>query len=102
MPPILQGLVALAIRVLFGLVLLRQMSLAVSDDLTHVGNVVLLVIVRVFRGVLVQYLNDLAATDRMSELPLYDREGYACPGKIVPFMPDSFVGTITFAPPRSL
>ena len=38
--PILQALVALAVRILLRLFLLRQMSLAVSDDFSHVINVI--------------------------------------------------------------
>ena len=66
--PVLQRLVALAVGVVFGLLLLRQMSLAVSDHLAHVRDVILLKALGVFRGILVQYLDDLAATVRVSGL----------------------------------
>lgn len=97
MPPVLQRLVALAVRVPFGLLLLRQMSLAVSDDLTHVGNVLLLISLRVLGGIFVQYLDDLAATDQVLE-PFPECETHARPRTIVPFMPDCLAGTVIFAP----
>ncbi len=67
--PVLQRLVALAVGVVFGLLLLRQMSLAVSDHLAHVRDVLLLIALGVFRGILVQDLDDLAATVRVSGPP---------------------------------
>ena len=61
MTPVLQTLVALAIRVLLRLLLLRQMPLAVRNDLAHVGQVFFIVLLRVFLWILLQDLDDLAA-----------------------------------------
>lgn len=61
MPPILQAAIALAVRVPLGLLLLREVPLAVRDDAAHVVDVVLVVLGRVLLGVLFQDLDDLAA-----------------------------------------
>lgn len=61
MPPILQTLITLTIRILLRLLLLRKMSLAVRNDLAHVINVVLLILVGVLLGILLQDGNNLAA-----------------------------------------
>lgn len=51
MSPILQRLVALALRVLgWSLLFLSNMSLAIRDDLAHVGNVLSVILL----GVLVR------------------------------------------------
>jgi len=62
--PVLQRLITFAVRVLFRLLLLRQMPLIVRDDLAHVSNVLLLIFLRILRGILLQDLNYLAATDQ--------------------------------------
>lgn len=61
MPPILQALVTLTLRVSLRLLLLRQMSLAVCRDTAHVGDVVSVVARGVFLGVLAQDFDHLPA-----------------------------------------
>jgi hypothetical protein len=61
MSPILQALVTLTIRILFRLLLLRQMALAICHNLPHMNNIILIVLARIFLGVLLQNGNDLAA-----------------------------------------
>lgn len=56
--PVFQALVALAIRVLLRLVLLRKMPLAVCYHLAHVVNVFLFILVRVLLRIVLQYSND--------------------------------------------
>ena len=60
--PVLQALVRLAVRVPLCGALLREMPLVVGHDLPHVGDVVLLILVWIFVGVLLQDFNNLAAT----------------------------------------
>lgn len=52
MPPILQTLITLTIRILLCLLLLSEMSLAVRDYAAHVGNVFFVIFRRVFGRVL--------------------------------------------------
>lgn len=61
MPPILQALRTLALRVLLRLVLLRQMPFTVRHDLAHVVDVVLVVFFRVLLRVLFEDGDDFAA-----------------------------------------
>jgi hypothetical protein len=59
--PVLQTLIALAIRILLRLLLLRKMPLTIRHYLTHMINIFLLVFTSVFRWVLLQDGDDLAA-----------------------------------------
>ena len=61
MPPVLQAARGPALRILLGLLLLREVALAVGHYAPHVSDVVLVVGVRVLLGVLVQDLDDFAA-----------------------------------------
>lgn len=62
MSPILKAPRAPTIRVLRGLVLLREVPLAIRDDAAHVVDVAVVVSVWVFVRVLFEDLYDLAAT----------------------------------------
>jgi hypothetical protein len=62
MAPILQALVAVAVGVLLGLLLLCQMTLVIRSDLAHMRQVVLVVLGRVLLGILFEDLDDLSAT----------------------------------------
>lgn len=70
MAPVLEAPGALAIRVLRGLALLREVALAVSDDAAHVVDVAVIVRARVFVRVLLKDLYDLAATVSSSQQPV--------------------------------
>lgn len=59
-PPVLQALVTLAVRVLLRLLFLRQVPLAVRNHLAHVIDVVLVVLGGILLGVLFQDGDDLA------------------------------------------
>jgi hypothetical protein len=61
MPPILQTLVALAVRILLRFLFLREVSLAVCHHLPHMIDIVLLIAVRILLWVLLQDSNDLAS-----------------------------------------
>ena len=62
MTPVLQRLSTLALRILLRLSFLGQMALVVRHDFEHVANVVLVVLAGIFVWVLLQDLDDLAAT----------------------------------------
>ena len=60
MTPILQALRTLTIRILLGLALLRQMPLAIGDYFPHMRDILLVILVRIFVGILPQDLDNLA------------------------------------------
>jgi hypothetical protein len=60
--PVLQALVRIAFRVLFGLFLLGEMTLVVSGHLPHVSDIIVVVFGWVFFRVLPQNLDDLPST----------------------------------------
>jgi hypothetical protein len=60
MSPILQALITLTVRILLRLLFLRQVPLTIRHNLPHVVNVILVVLARVFLGILFQDSNDLA------------------------------------------
>lgn len=60
MTPILQGFIAFAIGILFGFLLLRKVSLVVAYYLSHVPNVVLVVLGWILLWILTQNFNDFA------------------------------------------
>lgn len=62
MAPVLQRLVAFTVGVLLCFLLLRKMPLAIRDHFPHVLKVLFVILVRIFVGILVQNLDDLAAT----------------------------------------
>lgn len=62
MTPILQRLVALAVGILLRFLLLCQMSLTVRDHLPHVLKILVVVLIWLFTGILVEDIDDLAAT----------------------------------------
>lgn len=68
MSPILQRSIRVAIGVLFGLLLLRQMTLVVCSDSAHVLEVILVILGWVLLRILFQYLNDFPATLRKSAI----------------------------------
>jgi len=53
--------------ILLGLLLLRKMAFAVRNDLSHVRQVVLIVLLVVLLGVLFQDLDDLATAGNVRE-----------------------------------
>ena len=61
MTPILQGLIALTICVLFCFFILSEVALVVANDFSHMTKISFRILLRVFLGVLLQSLNDLAA-----------------------------------------
>ena len=61
MPPILQTLITLTIRILLRLLLLRQMALTIRNYFAHVINIILLILAWILFGVLVKNSDDLAA-----------------------------------------
>lgn len=60
-------LIRLARMILLGLLLLRKMAFAVRNDLSHVRQVVLIVLLVVLLGVLFQDLDDLATAGNVRE-----------------------------------
>ena len=66
MAPILQRLVALAVCVLLGFLLLGEMTFAIRCHSSHMRNVVLVVLAWILLWILFQYLHDLAATTDIS------------------------------------
>lgn len=76
MAPILETLIALAVGVLFRLLLLRKVPLAVSNHLPHMVNIILIILVKVLFRVLLQYSNNFTPT----------------------VVPDSLLRTIIFGP----
>ena len=68
MTPIFERLVALAVGVLLSLLLLRQMALAIRCHSSHMRNVVAVVLARILFGVLLEDLDDLAATASIHQL----------------------------------
>ena len=63
MTPIFQRLIALAVRILLGFLLLREMPFAVCCHPSHMRNVFFLVLRGILVGVLLQDLDDLAPTE---------------------------------------
>lgn len=61
MTPVLQTLRRLRVRILLRFALLCEMAPAVTDDLPHVREIVLVVMRRIFLGILFQDLDDLTA-----------------------------------------
>lgn len=61
MAPVLQTLIALAVRVLLRLLLLCQMSFAVGSYAAYVRDVILVVFGRILSRVLAEDLDDFAA-----------------------------------------
>lgn len=80
MSPVLQTLVTLTVRILLGLLFLCEVALAVRNDLSHMIDVILLVLAWVLLGVLLQDCNDFATR----------------------IVTDSLPGTIIFGPLRRL
>lgn len=66
--PVLQRLSTLALWILLCFSLLCQVSLVVSYHLTHVANIVLVVLAGVFLWVLFQDFDDFTATIRTSDI----------------------------------
>lgn len=60
MSPILRTLITLAIRILLGHFLLREMSLAIRDNVPHMIHVVLVIRLCIFLWVLIQNVDDCA------------------------------------------
>jgi hypothetical protein len=61
MTPVLQALIALAIGILFRLLLLSKMSLAVRHNLSHMIDIILVVFAGILLGIFFQDSNDFAA-----------------------------------------
>jgi hypothetical protein len=70
MAPVLQTPRALAVRILLGLVLLRQMPLAVGHHLAHVIDVVLVVGLGVLVRVLLEDFDNLSPASFLHENPI--------------------------------
>lgn len=62
MPPVLQRLIAVTVRVLFRLFFLREMALVIGSHASHVLKILIIVFGRIFLGILLQDLDYLAAT----------------------------------------
>jgi hypothetical protein len=62
MSPVLQALIRVAIRVLFGLFLLRKMALVIRGDFPHMRDIFLVIFGRILLWVLLENLNDLSPT----------------------------------------
>lgn len=60
MSPILQAFIALTVRILLRLLLLRKMSLTIRNHLSHMIDIVLLILALVFLRILLEYCNNLA------------------------------------------
>lgn len=60
MTPILQRLIAFAIRILFGFFLLCKVSFVIAYDLSHMLNVFLVVLGRILLWILTQNFNNFA------------------------------------------
>lgn len=70
MAPVLQRRVALTICVLFCRLLLGQVPFAIVDNLSHVTKIVFPIFRGIFPWILLQDLNDLAATGPYYQLLL--------------------------------
>ena len=68
MAPVLQTFVRVALCVLLGLLFLSEMSFVVSCDLSHVGNVVLVVFGWILFGVLFEDCDDFPPAVRKVSL----------------------------------
>jgi hypothetical protein len=62
MSPVLQALVAVAVGIFLGVLLLSEMAFVVCGNPTHVGEVILVVFRRLFLRILLENLNDFATT----------------------------------------
>lgn len=69
--PVLQALVAIAIGVLLGFLLLGKMSFVIRCHLPHVRDVVFNVLGRVLLGILLQNLDDLPTTTSLTAIKLH-------------------------------
>ena len=67
MPPVLQALRTLTIRILFGLALLRKMSLAIRHYFPHMRYIILVILFRVLVGILLQNLYNLTTASPISD-----------------------------------
>lgn len=66
MTPILQALIAVAVGVLLGFLLLGEMPLVIGGNFAHVIDVVLVISGWVFLGILLQDLDNLTTTADIS------------------------------------
>jgi hypothetical protein len=92
--PILQGLVAIGVGVRLGLLLLSQVSLIIGCDTSHMGDVVLVVLGRVFLWILLQNLDDLTPASDSQHASLRFN------GIALPSVTDTFARTSVVAPTR--
>ena len=77
--PVFEAARALALRVSLGLILLREVALAVRNDAAHVVDIVVVISVWILLRVLLQYFYDLAATeckDGDREVKTYQPQDY--------------------------
>lgn len=70
MSPILERLVALAAGVLLGLLLLSEVTLAVSDHTPHVLKIIFIVARRIPTGVVLEDLHDLPSAGMFLSVPI--------------------------------
>lgn len=73
MSPVLQTLVGVAASVLFGLLLLGEVPLVVCCHLSHMGDIILVILGRVLFGILLEDLNNLTTTGNVSKSPRLGR-----------------------------
>lgn len=60
MPPVLQALRTLTVRILFGLALLRKMSLTIRDYFPHMRYISVVILLRILVWIFLQDIYDLA------------------------------------------
>ena len=93
MTPVLQAFIAVAVGVLFGLLLLCQMPLVVCSYTAHMRKVIFIILGRILFRILLEDFDDLPATS-----PQIRRGAEQCYGHS-PFVTDALPRTVTFGPP---
>lgn len=105
MPPVLQTARALAVRILLGLALLRQMPLAVGHHLAHVIDVVLIVGLGVLVRVLLEDFDNLSPASFYRRIPscqVFCLLWCFVSCSFLPLVANRLSGAVLLAPARAL